>query len=69
MADKTEGRYSFQVTDRKGDKFCDNALRFDTPEDANEYGCNLRSRWMAIKEWQVFDYELNQVVEGYSGEY
>lgn len=37
------------------DDWTGNALRFDSVEEAREYGVDLWSRWTAVSKWRVVD--------------
>jgi hypothetical protein len=40
------------IADNSG-KWCGNGMRFHTPEQAEEHARDLRSRWLAVREWRV----------------
>lgn len=42
------------IADSSG-KFCGNALRFATKEEAEAYAKDLFSRWTAVKEYRVVE--------------
>lgn len=40
----------------KGDtEFVSNGLRFETQRDAEQYGRDLYSRWLAVEEWRAVE--------------
>ncbi len=51
MDDLTSLRLSYSTP--PGGNWCGNALRFNSKEEAEEYGRNLYNRWSAVKEWNV----------------
>jgi hypothetical protein len=42
------------IADNSG-KWCSNALRFKTEEEAKAYGEDLFSRWTAVREWRAVE--------------
>ena len=40
------------IADNSGE-WASNAKRFDTVEQANEYGSDLAIRWTLVREWRV----------------
>jgi hypothetical protein len=55
MAHKTEGRYRAEVIADRDGKFCGNALRFDTVDEAVAYAEDLAGRWTLVRAWRVVD--------------
>jgi len=55
MAYKTEGRYAVEVIADSSGKYCGNALRFDTVEEAESYAKDLWSRWTLVTKARVVD--------------
>jgi len=53
------------VADSTG-KFCGNALRFGSREEAEIYARDLMQRWTAVTEWRVVtsDDPVNRVITG-----
>lgn len=51
---KSEGKQLLVevIADSSG-KFCSNMRRFDTAQDAIDYGIDLSGRWMLVTEWRV----------------
>jgi hypothetical protein len=45
--------YKVEVIADSSSKWCGNGLRFDSKAEAEEYGRDLASRWMAVREWRV----------------
>ena len=45
--------FSCWVSDDGGQNYAQNALRFATKEEADKYGRDLRSRWMAMTDYEV----------------
>ncbi len=45
--------YKVEVIADSSGKWCGNALRFETEEQARQYGENLFMRWTAVREWRV----------------
>lgn len=48
-----DGAFRVEVIADSSGKWCGNALRFDTQENAAEYAKDLFSRWTAVREWRV----------------
>lgn len=53
MAHKTEGPLMVEVIADNSGKFCGNALRFDTLDEATAYAKDLAWRWTLVREWRV----------------
>lgn len=62
MAHKTEGRYKVEVIADDSGKWCSNALRFDSVDDAETYGYDLAFRWTLVTLWRVYDTVDNKSV-------
>ena len=62
---KTEGRYKVEVNTAGDppDSWAGNALRWDTVQEALDYGLDLALRWTAVRDYRVFDTETETVVE------
>jgi len=62
MPNKTEGRYKVEVIADNSGKWCGNALRFDSIDEAKEYARDLFARWTLVREWRVVDTEDTDAV-------
>ena len=47
--------FRVRVRTQGEEKFVENALRFETVEDAKTYGKDLSERWTIVEEWDVRD--------------
>lgn len=45
--------YKVEVIADDTEKWCSNAVRLATKEEADKYGHDLFSRWLAVRKWQV----------------
>jgi len=50
------------IADDSG-KFCSNGLRFDNVQKALDYGADLSSRWMLVREFRVAVAEPAEIVK------
>lgn len=42
------------IADSSG-KWCGNAMRYDTKEEAEKAAFDLAMRWMAVRDWRVVE--------------
>ena len=62
MTDKTK-RYKYEVIADNSGHWAGNAIRYATPQEAEEAAINLAGRWTLVREWRVVDCETEFVVE------
>lgn len=55
MAHKTEGPLKVEVVADNSGKYCGNALRFDTLDEAKRYAADLAWRWTSVRSWRVVE--------------
>ncbi len=55
--------YKVEVIADNSGEWTGNALQFDTVEKAEEYARDLAGRWMAVRQWRVWDMEAGKPVE------
>jgi len=49
----SDEKWKVQVIADSSNKWCTNALRFDSEDKAKAYGQDLWSRWTAVREWRA----------------
>lgn len=47
------GKFGVEVIADGSGKFCGNGVRKDTVQEAANYGDDLTSRWMLVREWRI----------------
>jgi hypothetical protein len=62
MAHKTDGPLMVEVIADNSGKFCGNALRFDTLDEARHYAVDLSWRWTSVREWRVVRVEDQMIL-------
>lgn len=62
QAIETSKPYKVEVIADDSGIWAGNALRFETVEEAKEYGVDLYGRWILVREFRVVDTRTDEVM-------